>query len=107
MLRCSHTILDSNSSFLHAIILLLIEYFVYFSQAVLVDKTLYVSGVLGMTPDAQLVSGGIKAQTKQALDNLQHILVAGGASLQSVVKTTILLANLGDFDAFNKVYAEC
>ncbi|CAB3251607.1 unnamed protein product [Arctia plantaginis] len=77
-----------------------------YSQAVLVDKTLYVSGVLGMTADAQLVTGGIKAQTKQALDNLQHILVAGGASLQSVVKTTILLARLEDFAVFNKVYAE-
>lgn len=71
------------------------------------DKTLYVSGVLGMDPEAQLVCGGAEAQTRQALDNLRHVLEAGGASLDSVVKTTILLASMDDFQAVNQVYAEC
>lgn len=79
----------------------------YFSQAILADKTLYVSGVLGMDPEAQLVCGGAEAQTKQALENLRHVLEAGGASLESVVKTTILLANMNDFQVVNQVYAEC
>lgn len=60
-----------------------------------------------MDPQAQLVCGGAEAQTKQALENLRHILEAGGASLESVVKTTILLANLNDFQVVNQVYAEC
>lgn len=79
-----------------------------FSQAILAnDKTLYVSGVLGMDPQAQLVCGGAEAQTRQALNNLKYVLEAGGASLASVIKTTILLARMDDFQAVNQVYAEC
>jgi 2-iminobutanoate/2-iminopropanoate deaminase len=78
------------------------------SQAILADnKTLYVSGVVGMDPEAQLVCGGAEAQARQALDNLRHVLEAGGASLESVVKTTILLANMDDFQVVNQVYAKC
>ncbi|KAJ0178291.1 hypothetical protein K1T71_006114 [Dendrolimus kikuchii] len=77
-----------------------------YSQAILADKTLYVSGVLGMDSEAQLVCGGAEVQTRQALDNLKHVLEAGGASLESVVKTTILLANIEDFQSVNQVYAE-
>ncbi|XP_026762778.1 2-iminobutanoate/2-iminopropanoate deaminase [Galleria mellonella] len=77
-----------------------------YSQAILADKTLYISGVLGLDANAQLVSGGAAAQTRQVLDNMRHILEAGGASLASVVKTTILLANMDDFQAVNQVYAE-
>ncbi|CAG4950196.1 unnamed protein product [Colias eurytheme] len=77
-----------------------------YSQAILADKTLYVSGVLGMDPQAQLVCGGAEAQAKQALDNLKHILEAGGSSLAGVVKTTILLLNMDDFQAVNQVYAQ-
>lgn len=77
-----------------------------YSQAVLANNTLYVSGVLGATPDTKLVNGGAAAQTKQALENLKQILIAGGSSLAGVVKTTILLANLDDFADVNKVYAE-
>lgn len=60
-----------------------------------------------MNPEAQLVPGGAEAQAKQALDNLKHVLEAGGASLESVIKTTILLANMEDFPAVNKIYSEC
>lgn len=79
----------------------------FFSQAILVDKTLYVSGVLGLNPEAQLVCGGAEEETREALNNLKHVLEAGGASLESVVKTTILLANMDDFQIVNQVYAEC
>ncbi|RVE41971.1 hypothetical protein evm_013380 [Chilo suppressalis] len=77
-----------------------------YSQAILADKTLYVSGVLGLDRDAQLVCGGAEAQTRQVLDNLRHVLEAGGASLESVVKVTILLNSMDDFQVVNKVYAE-
>ncbi|KOB63624.1 Ubiquitin fusion degradation protein 1-like protein [Operophtera brumata] len=80
--------------------------FCYFSQAILADKTLYVSGVLGLDAEAQLVCGGAEAQTKQALVNLRHVLEAGGASMESVVKTTILLGDMNDFQVVNQVYAE-
>lgn len=77
------------------------------SQAILADKTLYVSGVLGMDRDAQLVCGGVEGQTRQALENLKCIVEAGGGSLESVIKTTILLADMNDFQTFNKIYGEC
>lgn len=80
---------------------------IVFSQAILADKTLYVSGLLGMDPQGQLVCGGAAAQTKQALDNLKHVLAAGGSSLEAVVKTTILLASMDDFQDVNQVYAQC
>lgn len=80
---------------------------IYCSQAILTDNTLYVSGVLGMDPDGQLVCGGAEAQTRQALNNMKHVLEAGNASLSSVVKTTILLARMDDFELVNQIYADC
>ncbi|XP_072947383.1 2-iminobutanoate/2-iminopropanoate deaminase [Epargyreus clarus] len=77
-----------------------------YSQAILAGQTLYVSGVLGLDPKAQLVCGGAEAQTRQALDNLKHVLEAGGSSLEAVVKTTILLQNMDDFQVVNQVYAQ-
>lgn len=78
------------------------------SQAILANNsTLYISGVLGLDNEAQVVCGGVEAQTRQALDNLEHVLEAGGASLESVVKTTILLVDMNDFRCVNQVYAEC
>lgn len=65
------------------------------------------SGVLGLDQQAQLVCGDAEGQARQALDNLKHILEAGGSSLEGVVKTTILLANMDDFQAVNKMYAKC
>ncbi|CAH0729755.1 unnamed protein product, partial [Brenthis ino] len=77
-----------------------------YSQAILADKTLYVSGVLGLDQQGQLVCGDAEGQAQQALDNLKHVLEAGGSSLKGAVKTTILLANMDDFQAVNKVYAK-
>ncbi|CAH2039619.1 unnamed protein product, partial [Iphiclides podalirius] len=76
-----------------------------YSQAVLVDKTIYVSGVLGMDASSNM-KNGIEYQTKQALDNLKLILEAGDTSLKGVVKTTILMADLEDFPVVNKIYSE-
>ncbi|OWR51745.1 2-iminobutanoate/2-iminopropanoate deaminase-like [Danaus plexippus] len=77
-----------------------------YSQAILAGNTLYVSGLLGMDSQARLVCGGAEAQTRQALENLKQVLEAGGSSLLAVVKTTVLLANMDDFQVVNQVYAE-
>ncbi|XP_041725549.1 2-iminobutanoate/2-iminopropanoate deaminase [Coregonus clupeaformis] len=76
-----------------------------YSQAVLVDRTMYVSGQLGMDPTSgQLVEGGVQAQTKQALVNMGEILKEAGCGYDNVVKTTVLLADMNDFVSVNDVY---
>uniref|UniRef100_A0A8C7JZC7 Reactive intermediate imine deaminase A homolog n=1 Tax=Oncorhynchus kisutch TaxID=8019 RepID=A0A8C7JZC7_ONCKI len=79
-----------------------------YSQAVVVDRTMYVSGQLGMDPaSGQLVEGGVQAQTKQALVNMGEILKEAGCGYDSVVKTTVLLADMNDFISVNDVYKTC
>lgn len=71
------------------------------------DRTLYVSGCLGLDKNTmKLVPGGAAAEARQALTNLGHILMAGDSSYDRVVKTTVLLADLADFQAVNEVYAQ-
>uniref|UniRef100_A0A3P9JBI1 2-iminobutanoate/2-iminopropanoate deaminase n=2 Tax=Oryzias latipes TaxID=8090 RepID=A0A3P9JBI1_ORYLA len=78
-----------------------------YSQAVLVDRTMFISGQLGMDPaTTQLVEGGVQAQTRQALVNLGEILKAAGCGYENVVKTTVLLANMNDFTSVNDVYKQ-
>ncbi|XP_026148735.1 2-iminobutanoate/2-iminopropanoate deaminase [Mastacembelus armatus] len=76
-----------------------------YSQAVVVDRTVYVSGQLGMDPaSGQLVGGGVQAQTRQALMNMGEILKAAGCGYENVVKTTVLLADMNDFTHVNDIY---
>ncbi|XP_024122989.1 2-iminobutanoate/2-iminopropanoate deaminase [Oryzias melastigma] len=78
-----------------------------YSQAVLVDRTMFISGQLGMDPvTTQLVEGGVQEQTRQALVNLGEILKAAGGGYENVVKTTVLLANMNDFTSVNDVYKQ-
>jgi 2-iminobutanoate/2-iminopropanoate deaminase len=64
------------------------------------------SGQVGLDPaSGALVPGGIGAETDRALQNLAAVLRAGGASLADVVKTTVFLADMGEFGAMNDVYA--
>ncbi|XP_036422180.1 2-iminobutanoate/2-iminopropanoate deaminase isoform X1 [Colossoma macropomum] len=78
-----------------------------YSQAVLVDRTVYVSGQLGMdVASGQLVAGGVQAQAKQALINMGEILKAAGCGYENVVKTTVLLADINDFNNVNEVYKQ-
>jgi len=77
-----------------------------YSQAVVVEGMLYSSGQIALTPEGELIEGGVEAQTRQVLRNLSAVLEAAGSSLQQVVKTTIFLADMGDFAAVNEVYAE-
>lgn len=77
-----------------------------YSQAVLVDKTLYASGQLGIDPTTgDFVPGDVSAQTEQAFRNIKAILSEAGMTLSDVVKTTVFLADMADFAAMNEVYA--
>lgn len=78
-----------------------------YSQAVLVDRTLYISGQLGLDPaSGQLVPGGVKEEAKQALNNMGEILKAAGCDFSNVVKTTVLLADINDFSTVNDIYKQ-
>ncbi|CAI5465255.1 unnamed protein product, partial [Closterium sp. Yama58-4] len=77
-----------------------------YSQAIQANGTLYVSGVLGLVPETMKFAGEtVEEQTEQLMKNMGAILRAGGADYDSVVKTTIMLADLADFSTVNKIYA--
>jgi 2-iminobutanoate/2-iminopropanoate deaminase len=76
-----------------------------YSQAIAYGGLVFVSGQLGIDAGGNMVEGGIAEQTEQVMQNLSAILEAAGTSLQNVVKATIFLADLGDFQAMNEVYA--
>ena len=78
-----------------------------YSQAIEAAGTIYVSGQLPIDPaTGQFPEGDIKELTRQSLTNMQHILAEAGLTMQNVVKTTVLLADMADFAAMNEVYAE-
>lgn len=76
-----------------------------YSPIVRAGQWLVCSGQIGLL-DGRLVEGGIRAQARQALDNLRVLLEREGATLRSVVKTTVFLTDAADFGAVNEVYAE-
>jgi 2-iminobutanoate/2-iminopropanoate deaminase len=79
-----------------------------YSQAILVDgKYLYTAGQIGLDPKTgSIVPGDVKAQTRQVIKNVEQVLIAGGASLKAVFKTTVFLKDMNEFGAMNEVYAE-
>jgi 2-iminobutanoate/2-iminopropanoate deaminase len=78
-----------------------------YSQAVSAGKFIFCSGQIAINPvDNKMITGGIKEQTKQVLENLKAVLVHAGADLNRVVKVEIYLKNMSDFEIVNKVYAE-
>ncbi len=78
-----------------------------YSQAVKAGNTIYVSGQLPIDPaTGEFAGDDIKAQTKQSLTNIKNILEKAGSGMGDVVKTTVLLSDIGDFAAMNEVYAE-
>lgn len=77
-----------------------------YAQAVRVGNALYTSGQLGIVPASGQLAEGLEAQARQALDNLQAILNEAGFDKGDVVKTTVFMKNLGDFAAFNAIYAD-
>jgi 2-iminobutanoate/2-iminopropanoate deaminase len=78
-----------------------------YSQAVRAGDLIFVAGQGCLNPaTGQMERGSIESETRQVLENVKAILAAAGASLEQVVKTTCFLADMNDFQAFNKVYAE-
>jgi 2-iminobutanoate/2-iminopropanoate deaminase len=77
-----------------------------YSQAVRVGSTVYCAGQIPLDPKSgQIVSGGVDAQTRRVLDNIAAVLRAEGLSFENIVKTTIFLIDLGDFQTVNEIYA--
>ena len=76
-----------------------------YSQAIVANGFVFCSGTVGIDPATGVAPDGIEEQTEQALRNLDAILASAGASLATLVKTTIFYANVDDFAAINAVYA--
>jgi 2-iminobutanoate/2-iminopropanoate deaminase len=76
-----------------------------YSQAIAAGGLVFCSGQIPLDPaTGKIVDGDIKAQTRRVLDNLAAVLSAAGTGLHAVVRTTIFLVDLGDFEAVNEVY---
>ena len=78
-----------------------------YNQAVKSGHLLYTSGQIPIDPATGiLVSGGIREQSIQVLENLKAVLEVAGCTLDDVIKTTVFLADMADFPAMNNIYAE-
>jgi 2-iminobutanoate/2-iminopropanoate deaminase len=78
-----------------------------YSQAIKANGFVFVSGQLALKPDhAEITGDTIAEQTEQVLANLRAILEAAGSGLDRLVKTTVFLQNLGDFNGMNEVYKQ-
>jgi 2-iminobutanoate/2-iminopropanoate deaminase len=78
-----------------------------YSQGVRTGGFIFTAGQLGLVPGTKDFAGSdIESQTRQALQNLEAVLKAGGSCLCHVVKTTVFLADMGEFARMNAVYAE-
>ncbi|MBI0579657.1 hypothetical protein IEC97_20040 [Neobacillus cucumis] len=77
-----------------------------YSQAVLSKGNLYISGQLPLNPNTNKLAIGIEDQARQCLENLKHILKEKDLEMNSVMKTTIFVTDLSDFQTVNKIYAE-
>jgi 2-iminobutanoate/2-iminopropanoate deaminase len=78
-----------------------------YSAGIRVGNMVYTAGQVGIDPVAgDIVAGGIEAETRQALRNVQAVLKAAGSSLDRVVKTTVFLLDMAEFSKMNAVYAE-
>ena len=78
-----------------------------YSQAIAVGNLVYTAGQIPLDPASmEVVAGSITEQTTQVLANLRAVLQAAGSDLDRVVKTTVFLVDLADFDALNEVYAQ-
>ena len=76
-----------------------------YNQAVLANDTLYISGQIGIDPvTGDLTNGGVEAEAKQVMKNLEAILQAAGMTFENVVKSSIFLSDMNDFMAVNGIY---
>tara|TARA_B100000768_G_scaffold29525_1_gene27936 strand:- start:323 stop:697 length:375 start_codon:yes stop_codon:yes gene_type:complete len=77
-----------------------------YSQAILSNKTLYISGQIGLNTNGVLINKNIEEETIQVLKNIKEILKAADMNFSNVVKTTIFLKNFNDYSAVNIIYAK-
>lgn len=78
-----------------------------YSQAYLIDNTLYCSGQIAINPlNSEFVNGDIKQQTEQIMKNISELLKIAEFTFNDVVKTTCFLADMNDFGVFNKIYGK-
>jgi len=78
-----------------------------YSQAIKAGDYVFFSGQIPLTAEGELVTGSIEAQTQQVMINMQAVLVAAGLDFHDIVKTTIYLTDLNDFDVVNAMYGDC
>ena len=77
-----------------------------YSRAIQAGQFLFVSGAIGMDPSGKLVEGGVAAEAQQSLENIDVLLKAAGVTFDHVVKTTIFLTDMADFNTVNEVYGK-
>lgn len=78
-----------------------------YSVAIKTETLVFTSGQIGLNPENnELVSGGIEDQTRQVLLNLRNVLEAAGSKIENVVKTTVFLKDMSDFQKMNSIYGE-
>jgi len=77
-----------------------------YSQAIKLNNLIFSSGQIALNPVNGLIEGDIKIQTRQTLENIKSILMAGGSDISKVIKVTVYLKNIGDFAGMNEVYSE-
>lgn len=78
-----------------------------YSAGIITEQLIFTAGQLGIIPESgNIIEGGIENETRQALLNIQHILDAAGSSLNLVVKTTVYLRDMAEFNRMNTIYAE-
>jgi 2-iminobutanoate/2-iminopropanoate deaminase len=78
-----------------------------YSLGIQAGDLIFVSGTIGVDPSTgEFAPGGVAAQTRQVLTNMSKVLAAAGSSMESVLKTTVFLTDLGEFSSMNEVYAD-
>jgi len=78
-----------------------------YSQAIIENGFIFTSGQIPLVPETgEIISGGVKEQAEQVIKNLKAVLTAANSDLSRVIKTTCFLTDMGDFAAFNEVYAQ-
>lgn len=78
-----------------------------YSQAVKIGNTVYTSGMIPIVPESgEIIQGDVAAQARQAIKNLEEVLIEAGTSLENVLKTTVYIKNMNDFAVINEVYKE-
>lgn len=79
-----------------------------YSQAVKANGMLFCSGQIALDPaTGEIVAGGVAAETERVMENIAAVLAAAGTGFDRVVKTTVFLADMGDFGVVNEIYGRC